>query len=180
MSDSAGAGRPGGAGAQLFAVKVASGQEANVAKLIATRVQLRGLKVYSILVLPRIRGYIVLEADGIESVNEAVAGVKNVKSVMPGMFKVSDLEPMLSRKKEEIKLEPGELVEVTSGPFKGMRARVIRFEESKKEATVNLMDVPYQLQVTVNANYLRKIEERRAPPAQNPYKGPPVSRVHHG
>lgn len=150
---------PAEQGTQLFAVKVVSGQESNVAKLIATRVQLKGLKVYSILMLPKARGYVILEADGIESVNEAVLGIKNVKSVVPGTLKMEDLKPVLAVKKEEIKLEPGDLVEVISGPFKGMRARVVRFEEGKKEATVNLVDVPYQLQVTVDANYLRKVQQ---------------------
>ncbi|MFP3282568.1 MAG: transcription elongation factor Spt5 [Nitrososphaeria archaeon] len=145
--------------AQLFAVKVASGQENNVAKLIATRVQLKGLKIYSIVVLPKTRGYVVLEADSIESVNDAIAGIKNVKSVVPGILKPEDLDSLVSRKKEAIKLESGDLVEVISGPFKGMKARVVRFEDGKQEATVNLVDVPYQLQVTVDANYLRKTKE---------------------
>ncbi|MGC9116588.1 MAG: transcription elongation factor Spt5 [Conexivisphaera sp.] len=146
-------------GPQLFVVKVASGQEGNVAKLIANRVALKGLKVRSVLVLPKARGYLVLEADGIEDVNEAISGMKNVKSVVPGMMRIEELEPVLTRVKEEIKLEPGDLVEVVSGPFKGMRARVVRFEEGKKEATVNLVDVPYQLQVTVDASYLRKVQQ---------------------
>ncbi|MDP7982777.1 MAG: transcription elongation factor Spt5 [Conexivisphaera sp.] len=156
MSDS---GSAGARGTQLFAVKVVSGQENNVAKLIATRVQLRGLNVYSVLVLPRARGYVVLEADGIESVNDAISGIKNVKSVVPGMLRMDDVKSMLTMRKEEVKLDAGDLVEVISGPFKGMKARVVRFEEGKKEATVNLVDVPYQLQVTVDANYLRKVQQ---------------------
>ncbi len=144
---------------QLFLVKVAGGQELNVAKLIATRAQLKGLKLRSIVVLPKAKGYIILEADGIDTVNEAVSGIKNVKSVVPGILKVDDLSQTLARRKEEVKLEVGDLVEIISGPFKGMRARVVRFEEGKKEATINLVDVPYQLQVTVDASYLRKVEQ---------------------
>ena len=154
-----GSGSAGARETQLFAVKVVSGQENNVARLIATRVQLRNLNVYSVLVLPRAKGYIVLEADGIESVNDAISGIKNVKSVVPGMLRIDDVKSMLTMRKEEVKLDAGDLVEVISGPFKGMKARVVRFEEGKKEATVNLVDVPYQLQVTVDANYLRKVQQ---------------------
>lgn len=145
--------------AQLFAVKVAGGQEANVAKLIADRARLKGLGVYSVIASPKMRGYLIVEADNVTSVNEAISGVKNVKSVVPGVLSFDDVTRMVARRqKEAVKLSEGELVEVTSGPFKGMRARVVRFNEEKQEATINLVDVPYQLQVTVDANYLRKVE----------------------
>ncbi|MEZ0393645.1 MAG: transcription elongation factor Spt5 [Desulfurococcaceae archaeon] len=141
---------------QLFAVKVASGQEANVARLVANRVQLKGLGILSIIVSPKMKGYVVVEADSIAAVNDAISGIKNIKSVVPGVLSYADVERLVLKKKEAVKLAEGDLVEVTSGPFKGMKARVIRFSEEKQEATINLVDVPYQLQVTVDANYLKK------------------------
>jgi transcriptional antiterminator NusG len=49
------------------------------------------------------------------------------------------------------------MVEVVAGPFKSMKAKVIRVDIEKQEATVVLLDSPYQIPVTVDANYLRKL-----------------------
>ena len=46
-------------------------------------------------------------------------------------------------------------VEVIGGNFKGMKATITRVDHDKEEATVILLDAPYQLPVTVDANYLK-------------------------
>jgi hypothetical protein len=38
-----------------------------------------------------------------------------------------------------------------------MRAKVVRYDQAKKEATVTLIDAPYQLQVTIDAGYLKLV-----------------------
>jgi transcriptional antiterminator NusG len=47
------------------------------------------------------------------------------------------------------------VVEIIGGPFKGMKATVTRVDNDKQEATVILLDAPYQLPVTVDSNYLK-------------------------
>ena len=47
------------------------------------------------------------------------------------------------------------MVEIIGGPFKGMKATITRVDHEKEEATVILLDAPYQLPVTVDANYLK-------------------------
>ncbi len=143
----------------IFAVKVSGGHENNVAKLIFARVKLRNLPVKSIIVSPKMRGYVLLESGDVHTVNEATYGIKNVKSVVPGVLTVDDIEEMIVKKKEAMEAQPGDIVEVISGPFKGMKARVVRFSKEKNEATINLIDVPYQLQVTVSVNYLKRASE---------------------
>ena len=48
-------------------------------------------------------------------------------------------------------------VEVIAGPFKSMKAKITRVDYEKQEATVVLLDSPYQIPVTVDANYLKRI-----------------------
>ena len=143
----------------IFAVKVSGGHENNVAKLIFARVKFRNLPIKSIIVSPKMKGYVLLESNDVYTVNEATYGIKNVKSVVPGVLTVDDIEEMIVKKKEVMEAQPGDIVEVISGPFKGMKARVVRFSKEKNEATINLIDVPYQLQVTVSVNYLKKTSE---------------------
>ena len=52
-------------------------------------------------------------------------------------------------------LSVNQIVEIIGGPFKGMKATVTRIDHDKEEATVILLDAPYQLPVTVDANYLK-------------------------
>ncbi len=52
-------------------------------------------------------------------------------------------------------LDVDNVVEITGGPFKGMKATITRIDHEKEEATVVLLDASYQLPVTVDANYLK-------------------------
>jgi len=38
-----------------------------------------------------------------------------------------------------------------------MKAKIIRVDYEKQESTVVLLDSPYQIPVTVDANYLKKV-----------------------
>jgi transcriptional antiterminator NusG len=49
-----------------------------------------------------------------------------------------------------------DIVEVSAGPFKSMKAKITRVDYEKQEVTVLLLDSPYQIPVTVDANYLKK------------------------
>jgi transcriptional antiterminator NusG len=46
---------------------------------------------------------------------------------------------------------------VIAGPFKSMKAKITRVDYEKQEATVVLLDSPYQIPVTVDANYLKRL-----------------------
>ncbi|MCX8191779.1 MAG: transcription elongation factor Spt5 [Nitrososphaerales archaeon] len=144
---------------KIFAVKTTGGQERIVANFIATRVLLKEKRVHSIVVLDSLKGYVLLEADNIQVVNEVISGFKHVKSPVPGIIQFSDIERFLITKPIISELEIGDIVEVVAGPFKGMRAKIDRIEEAKSEVTVILLDAPYQLPVTIDANYLKIVQK---------------------
>ena len=56
-------------------------------------------------------------------------------------------------------LSDSDIVEIVAGPFKTMRAKIVRIETAKQEVTVVLLDTPYQLPVTVDAAYLKIIQK---------------------
>jgi transcriptional antiterminator NusG len=56
-----------------------------------------------------------------------------------------------------VNVSKDKIVEIVGGPFKGMKATVTRVDKEKEEATVLLLDAPYQLPITVDANYLKLI-----------------------
>lgn len=146
---------------RIFAVKTTGGQEKTVADFIQTRVKTKAKPVYSVLVLDALKGYVFLEASNAQIISDTTAGFKHVKSQIPGMVQQQDIEKFLITKSIIAELRIGDTVEITAGPFKGMRAKINRIEPARSEATVILLDAPYQLPVTVDANFLKIVEKAK-------------------
>lgn len=144
---------------RIFAVKTTGGQEKTVATFVATRVQMRSKTVYSVLVFDTMKGYIFLEAPNAQVVGESISGFKHVKSQVPGIIQFQDIEKFLVVKSIITDLDVGDTVEVIAGPFKGMQANITRIEPVRKEVTVILLDAPYQLPVTIDADYLKIVQK---------------------
>ena len=146
-------------GSRFFAVKTTGGQERNVANHAYTILLRRQKPIYSILVLEGMKGYVLFEATNAQVVTETVMGFKHVKSTVQGMMLFSDIERFLVSKPVIAELSVNDIVEIVAGPFKGMRARIDRLEVARGEATIVLLDTPYQLPVTVDANYLKIVKK---------------------
>ncbi len=144
---------------RIFAIKTTGGQEKTVANFVSTRAQIREKKVYSIMVFDTMKGYVFLEAPNAQVVGESIAGFKHVKSQVPGIIKFQDIEKFLVTKSIITELDLGDKVEVIAGPFKGMEAKITRIEPARKEVTMILLDAPYTLPVTVDADYLKIIQK---------------------
>ena len=68
---------------------------------------------------------------------------------------VHELDELNEKELSNIDSRKDGKVEVIGGPFQGMKATITRVDHDKEEATVILLDAPYQLPVTVDANYLK-------------------------
>ena len=114
--------------------------------------------VQSILLVDNLKGYVVVEAREPQDMFNAIQGVKHVKGQLRGGLQFSEIENYLVKKSTVSELAVDGTVEIIGGPFKGMKATVTRVDHDKEEATVILLDAPYQLPVTVDANYLKPIK----------------------
>ncbi|MDG6935035.1 MAG: transcription elongation factor Spt5 [Nitrososphaerota archaeon] len=140
---------------RIYVVKVTGGQERNVANLVANRIETRKIKIFSIIFSEKMKGYLLVEALDAQAVSDAVSGVKHVRSYVPGVMTVDEISGLLATKTQIEELKIDQMVEVVGGPFKGMKAKVVRYDSAKKEATVTLVDAPYPLQITIDAGYLK-------------------------
>jgi len=52
-------------------------------------------------------------------------------------------------------------VEVVSGPFKGMKAKITRVDKTKEEVTLELLEATFTLPITVHADYVRLVEKAK-------------------
>jgi transcriptional antiterminator NusG len=142
---------------KFFAIRTTGGQERIVANLLQTRVNAKKLQIRSILVLDSFKGYIIVEAPDSNVAYEALAGIRHVRGQIRGDLPFKDIEGYLVKKPVVSELNTNDTVEVIAGPFKSMKAKITRVDYEKQEATVVLLDSPYQIPVTVDANYLKKL-----------------------
>jgi transcriptional antiterminator NusG len=143
----------------IFVVKTVAGQEKNAAELIDVKVKVDKINVFSILVPQSLRGYIFIETIGSHIVDQAISGIKNVKSKVSGKVQYSEIEKYLVVKPIIDEIEVGYVVEITGGPFKGMKAKITKVNKVKSEATLELLEATFTLPITVHADYLKVIKK---------------------
>ena len=139
----------------LYAVKTSMGQEKKVMNLLEAKLRAGGQNIQAVLAVEDLRGYVVVEALDSSDVYHAVDGVRHVRQQLRGELAFSEIEGYLVKKSAVSTLSVDSTVEITGGPFKGMKATITRIDTEKEEATVILLDAMYQLPVTVDANYLK-------------------------
>lgn len=142
---------------KFFAIRTTGGQERVVANLLQTRVNTKKVGIRSIMVLDSFKGYIIVEAPDSNVAYEALSGIRHVRGQIRGDLPFKDIEGYLVKKPVVSELSVEDIVEVVAGPFKSMKAKITRVDYEKQEATVVLLDSPYQIPVTVDANYLKKV-----------------------
>lgn len=142
---------------KFFAIRTTGGQERVVANMLQTRANAKKLLIRSIIVLDSFKGYIIVEAPDSNVAYEALAGIRHVRGQIRGDLPFKDIEGYLVKKPVVSELSTNDTVEVIAGPFKSMKAKITRVDYEKQEATVVLLDSPYQIPVTVDANYLKRL-----------------------
>ena len=145
----------------VFAVRTTAGQEKNVANLIEAKVKINDLQINAVLVPEMLKGYIFIEADGPHSVEKSIAGVKHVRSRVPGVVTFPEVERYIVVKPVIEELDADDLVEVVGGPFKGMRAKITRVDKAKEDVTLELLEATFTLPITVHADYVKLVEKSK-------------------
>jgi len=142
---------------KFFVVRVGGGQESMIASMLQTRLNTKKIEgIYSVLFLENFKGYMIVEAIDSNVAYEALHGIRYIRGQIRGELPFKDLEGYLIKKPVVTELTIDDTVEIIAGPFKSMKAKITRVDYEKQEATVVLLDSPYQIPVTVDANYLKK------------------------
>jgi transcriptional antiterminator NusG len=145
----------------VFAVRTTAGQEKNVAKLLEAKAKMSEIPIRAVLVPELLKGYIFIEADGPHSVEKVIAGVKHVRSRVPGVVAFPEVERYIVAKPVIEELNEDDLVEVVGGPFKGMRAKITRVDKAKEDVTLELLEATFTLPITVHADYVKLVKRSK-------------------
>lgn len=133
------------------------GQESLVVDILSNRIKKEELNIYSIAVIPGLKGYVLIEADNEMTVRRGIQDTPHIKGkgiVGTGDVKIEELSSLLESKPLMKSLKEGMKVEIIQGPFKGERARIIRVNATKEEVTVELLEAAVKIPVTISAEHI--------------------------
>lgn len=140
----------------IYILRVTTGQEKIVAEMLEKKARAEKLAIYSLVGLESIKGYIFVEGADENEVTKLVQKMKNVKGFLKDSVQLSEIENLIKASAQQaISIKMGDIVEMTSGPFKGERAVVRKVDEARDELTVELMEVAVPIPVTIKSKTAR-------------------------
>ncbi|MCL5433657.1 MAG: transcription elongation factor Spt5 [Candidatus Marsarchaeota archaeon] len=143
----------------FFVVKVTIGQESIISNILQNKAAKSDLPIYSILVVDGLKGYIIVEAEDEVACRQFVTKTNNIKGVLNKPLSTEELSKMIVSKSYNQEVGVGDIVEFTSGPFRGYKAKVLKVDDSKNDITVELMDVVVPIPVTAKINTTKIISK---------------------
>jgi transcriptional antiterminator NusG len=144
----------------ISTVRTTTGREGVVIDVIVTRIQNKKLPIKSVFYTEDLRGYVFIEGEN-EHIEAAVKGIPHIRGIVAHDVKLTEIEKFLVPEKREIKLDVGDIVEVIGGPFKGERAKITRVDETKGEITVEMLEAPIPIPVTIASTSVRMHEKKK-------------------
>jgi transcriptional antiterminator NusG len=142
-----------------FVIKVTSGQERIAANMLQNKINPQESPVYSIMVIEGVRGYIIVEAESEVAIRQFITKGRNIRGVLPKPLSEEELNKLIAVRSKAAGIEKGDIVEFTSGPFKGYKAKALKVDDLKDEVTVELMDVVVPIPITTKMNTAKIIQK---------------------
>jgi transcriptional antiterminator NusG len=71
----------------------------------------------------------------------------------------AELDKLIAVRSKAAGIAKGDIVEFTSGPFKGYKAKALKVDDIKDEVTVELMDVVVPIPITTKMNTAKVIQK---------------------
>lgn len=142
----------------IYAVKTVVGRENIVLDTIASRAKTQGLGVYALVHPEEIKGYIFVEGD-LKEIEKALQVVPHVRGLMKSPVQLKEIKRFLEPKEMKVELNKGDVLEIIGGPFKGEKGKVVRYDKTKRECTIELLDAAVPIPITVSVEFVKILEK---------------------
>jgi len=144
----------------IFPVRTTVSQEQLVVDILSSKIVKEDLNIYSIAVVPGLKGYILIEADNEITLRRGITDTPHIKGsgIVKGAVKIEELSSLLESKPLMKTLQEGQKVEIISGPFKGEKAKITRVNQAKEEVTVELIEAAVKIPVTIKAENIKIVQ----------------------
>jgi len=144
----------------IYTVKTVVGRENIVLDSITSKTKTQNLGIKALVHPEEIKGYVFIEGD-LKDVEKAVQMVPHVRGLMKTPVDLKEIQRFLEPRIMEIELENGDIVEVIGGPFKGERGKVVRYDKTKRECTVELVEVAVPIPITIGVEFIKVLERKK-------------------
>ncbi len=141
----------------IFSIRTTAGQESLVVDMLQKKLENEPLEIYSLAVIPDLKGYVLIEGDSELTVRRAITDIPHIKGkgIVGGNIDIEELSSLLEAKPLMESIKKGAKVKLINGPFKGEKARVVRINEAKEEVTVELLEAAVKIPLTIKAENIR-------------------------
>jgi transcription termination/antitermination protein NusG len=147
----------------ILTIRVTSGQEKMLSEILTKKARAEKLDVYSVVHVENVKGYLFVECLEENTVAKLIQRVKHVKGFLKKQVTLDEISELIkASKKPALSVEVGDIIEMSSGPFKGERAKVLKLDDAKDEITVELMEVAVPIPVTVKSKMVKLFQKRGA------------------
>ena len=141
----------------IFSIRTTAGQESLVVDMLQKKLENEPLEIYSLAVIPDLKGYVLIEGDSELTIRRAITDIPHIKGkgIVGGNIDIEELSSLLEAKPLMESIKKGAKVKLINGPFKGEKARVVRINEAKEEVTVELLEAAVKIPLTIKAENIR-------------------------
>lgn len=139
----------------ILTVRTTRGREKTVVNSLEAEVKNKALEIQAVFYPQDLKGYIFVEGEE-NDIRTLVNNLRHVRGIIDQPVELEELDKFLSEEPQEIKLELGDTVEVTGGPFEGEEAKIERIDDANREATIELLEAAVPIPVTISVDLLRK------------------------
>ncbi len=149
--------------ATIVAIKTQIGKEVEIARDLGNKIKQNNLDyVYSIMVpgeTSKLSGYVFMETIYPDRILAFIKDQKGVKGVVKGEMNTDEIIHYLAPKPAVESLSVGNFVELTDGPFKGEKGRIIEIDIENDKIVVELTDSLVPIPITVKAASVRVLDK---------------------
>ncbi|MAG19852.1 transcription elongation factor Spt5 [archaeon] len=142
---------------EIYALRTTANREDQVLDFVSSNAQKKNLSIASLIKPHGLRGYIFVESDNREDVEQAFHGVPYARGLLPNIINYSEIEHMLEQVKIQVNIQKNDIVEIISGPFKREKAKVSRIDQQKEEVVVELLEAAVPIPITVKLDSIKVI-----------------------
>lgn len=144
----------------IYAIRVTAGQEKIITEILVKKARAEKLSIFAITDIESVKGYLFIEALEENSVVRLVQKVKHVKGFLKKAITIDEIKNLIQIVKEPAAaIEVGDIIEMTSGPFRGEKAKVTKTDYSKDQVTVELIEVAVPIPISVKAKIVKLFQK---------------------
>ena len=142
----------------IYTIRTTVGRERTVLDSIDAKLKIRNPGIKAILSPSELKGYLFIEGSE-EDIHTAIQGIPHIKGIINKPIDIKDLSNFYSQEAKEIKFKEGDIVEVVGGPFKREKAKIVRIDETKREAKIELVESAVPIPITIKLDLLKATRE---------------------